>query len=120
MALQSNSPTAIDLDMVKRNEQIKAAKRKVMDEIKPQDNYLKITLGFDNTVILPYDAGMLLISALKQAEGFDGEWGKEHIVPIKTDKIATHIMSHKEYVERKTAQLLGVPYSEIGLKHTNE
>lgn len=85
------------------------------------NNYLMITLGYNDGIILPYDDGVKLLACLKKAETYDNSYRNEGIKPLKGVK--SEIVSSLDYSDIKMATLLGIPLEELiesRLKETNE
>jgi hypothetical protein len=80
---------------------------------KPKENYLLLTFGYDNKLVLPYKDGMNLMSSLTNAEHLSGGYSDERIKPFHRDNVTIQVMSPDEYQQYKLAALLNVPISDI-------
>ena len=81
---------------------------------KPKDNYMVITLAYDNKLIFPYKDGLAFLSALTNVERIREPYGEPHrIVEFERDSITTHIMSADEYERFKIAALLNVSPEDV-------
>lgn len=81
---------------------------------KSRDNFLLIKLAWDKKIILPYAAGITLLSTLQQAEVFDDPYSKTPTIkgPDK-DAFETSVMSCDYYEDVKVAALLNVTLEEL-------
>ena len=81
---------------------------------KAKENYLLVTLGYDNKVVLPYKDGIAFITSMSNAEQFNDPYNKEHnISELDKDKITMKPMSQEEYERYKIAALLNMTVAEV-------
>ena len=81
---------------------------------KPKENYMVVTLSYDNKIVLPYKDGVILMTALANAEQLHEPYNEQHrISDIDRGSITSVVMAHGEYVRFKIAALLGVKPSEV-------
>lgn len=81
---------------------------------KPKDNWILIEVSWDKKLVLPYDQGMVLLAALKNAELMTDEYGKDpKIVPIAKESFRTVTLAHQHYEDIKVAALLNVSLQEL-------
>ena len=88
------------------------AKKKVMAD-KHKENFMVITFGYDNIMVLPYKDGLAVMANLVNAERLDGDYNKKYITEVTRDKQSCQIMSYKEYERYKIAALLNITYDEV-------
>lgn len=88
-------------------EAVKAAK----SAAKTKD-YMMININYKKFIVL-HDQGIAMLSALKNAEKFDGsEWNNQQIVPITGQDIEFSLLSEADYLAHKVAMLLGITVDE--------
>lgn len=81
---------------------------------KPRENYLLLTFGYGNKVILPYKDGSTLLSMFLGAEKFLDDYGKpKRIVEFDKESITCQVMPHQEYRRLKLAALLQITPEEL-------
>ena len=81
---------------------------------KPKDNKLLIELAWNKKLVLPYDDGMAIMKALKNAELMMDEYGKDpQIVPVAKDDFRTSTLAHDYYEDIKVARLLNISLQEL-------
>lgn len=79
-----------------------------------KENYLLLTLGYDNKILLPHKDGIALMAALANAEQFNDPYNKTHsITELDKDKIKIGTFSHEEYLRYKIAALLNMTIDEV-------
>jgi len=78
---------------------------------KPPENFMVVQI--DSKLVLPYKDGIKLMEALANAEKLDRYSSDPPIEPLEHWNIAAHILSPKDYVRHKTAQLMGVSLSDL-------
>lgn len=82
-----------------------------------KQNFMVVTLGYGNKVILPYKDGLAFMGALVNAEQLHEPYSEQHrISEIDRSNITSTVMSHDEYIRFKIAALLGVAPSEVSPK----
>ncbi len=70
-------------------------------------NWLKIELGYHNTLILPYSDGIAFMSSLAYAESIDStDWELPLVRPLDKAQIETSIVSHQEYLNMKADAII--------------
>lgn len=80
---------------------------------KVPNSYTVINFGYGDTFIFPYDEGIKVIAAFKNAEQLDtSDYENKIIIPIKDSPTMT-VMSKKLYAASKMAALLGVTIKEF-------
>lgn len=80
-----------------------------------KSNLLFIELSYDKKIIVPYAAGVQLLSALEQARFLTG-YGDELSLIQNYDQsknIVTHLFSPLMYEQLQVAELLGLTYKEV-------
>jgi hypothetical protein len=87
--------------------------RKVAIAMMPESNYLLISLSYSVELVMKYEDGIALLNTLEKAEILSGEWANKTILPIDMEKMTVKMFSRDEYVDRKTAKVLGLTYSEF-------
>lgn len=81
---------------------------------KVKDNYLLVTMGYDNKILLPHKDGILFMTALANAEQFNDPYSKPPtITEMAKDKIVLAPMSQEEYERYKIAALLNMTIDEV-------
>ena len=81
---------------------------------KPLDNYMTITLGYSNILVLPYASGMAFLASLVHAEKLTDDYNKpKRLEPFERDSITFRIMSRHEYQRHKIASLLNLSLEAI-------
>ena len=81
---------------------------------KPKDNKLLIELAWNKKLVLPYDDGLTILKALKNAELMVDEYGKDpQIVPVAKDDFRSSTLAHQYYEDIKVAALLHVTLQEL-------
>jgi len=66
-----------------------------------EDNYMVISLGFSECLIVPYTAGKEIISALSTAEMYKNSWGSNASVEPISKSLEIKFISAEEYRESK-------------------
>lgn len=81
---------------------------------KPKQNLMLIELSYNTKLVLPHDAGVQVMAALKDAELLEDNYGKpSKIWPLGKDNIRTSVLGHQYYEDIKVAQLLGITPEEV-------
>ena len=76
---------------------------------KPLDNFITITLGYGNVLLMPFTEGTAFLASLIHAERFMDEYNKaKRIEPFERDSISFRVMSRHEYQRLKIATLLNL------------
>lgn len=91
---------------------LEEAQKAVLDN-PSEENYLCIQFGWNNTLILPWEQGMLMVESMKTAQKLSN---KEKDVPIKDitgDTISFYCISGNDYREMKMATLMGMSLSDF-------
>lgn len=83
-----------------------------------KSNYLLITLGYDNKLVLPYAQGMQLIQAMELAERLEDNYSqKGHLVPWNVNNLCVQVLSCEQYERIKMATLLNMSITEFDLTY---
>jgi hypothetical protein len=79
------------------------------------ENFALIEFGYSQALVLPFADGVHFIEAIKSAEMLDGRYSPDRmkVIPLSMDTIKISTLSKKEYLDIKTAQVLGVTYKEF-------
>lgn len=81
---------------------------------KPKDNKLLIELAWNKKLVLPYEDGLAILKALKNAELMIDEYGKDPmVVPIAKEDFRSTTMAHQSYEDIKVAALLHITLQEL-------
>ncbi len=74
------------------------------------DNHMVIRFGYNSVYVVDYKLGLILMESLLTAEELNTtDYDNNTIIPIrKENKPTFEIMSHREYVNKKMSNLLGV------------
>lgn len=81
---------------------------------KPKENYMLITLSYDNKIVLPHKDGLAFMAALNTAEKLDEPYNGQHrITELERKAFEVVMLSNAEYIRIKIAALLGVKPDEI-------
>jgi hypothetical protein len=77
-------------------------------------NYALIKLDWNKQLLLPYQQGLQVMAAIEHAEILEGlGYGNNTTIkPLPTDTYSLNTISETELIDIKTAQLLGVNYTE--------
>lgn len=75
-------------------------------------NYMMIQLDWNETLVLPFDDGVMFLKSLERAETYSNRTGERGITPYKSN-IRTEILSRADYERYKMAQLLGVDPDDL-------
>ena len=79
-----------------------------------QPNFLLIEISYNTKLVLPYEDGMKVIAALKNAELLEDSYGQRaQIHPIGKDAFRTVPMAYEIYEDIKVATLLNVTVEEL-------
>jgi hypothetical protein len=81
---------------------------------KKQPNLFIVELSYNRKLVLPHDAGIALINALKDAEVMNDDYGKDPLIgPLEKDSIRVSSLAHAHYEDIKVAQLLNITLQEL-------
>ena len=81
---------------------------------KTKENYFVFTLAYDSKLVLPHKDGIILLTALQNAEFLHDPYnGKQSIAELPRDKIQVNQMSQEEYEQFKIAALLDITVAEV-------
>lgn len=81
---------------------------------KPKENFMVITLGYDNKLVLPHKDGLAFMASLASVEKLSEPYNEPHrITEFDRSAITTHLMSAEEYERFKIAALLNVTPDEV-------
>jgi hypothetical protein len=82
---------------------------------KPVSHYMRIELGYDKKLVLPYKDGLTLLGALQNAQLIEYGWSNkpDRITQIEAKAITGSPMSVQEYQDLVMANLLGVTADEV-------
>ncbi len=79
-----------------------------------KDNYMVVSLGYSNKIVLPHKDGVALLSTLSKAEQLHEPYSEQHrISEIERGTITSVVMSHDEYTRFKIAALLGISPDKV-------
>ena len=79
-----------------------------------ETNYLVFELSYSLKIVLPYQDGVNLLSALSKAETLITPYGDQHrIGELDMDTIVFYPMSPENYLRHKMAPLLGISPDEL-------
>ena len=76
--------------------------KKKLNKVDPANNYMiiKMNLGYDQSLVLPYQDGIQLMAALQNARAYKEEYQKESLIfDIKAADIRTGVIGEQEYGE---------------------
>ena len=77
-------------------------------------NFFLVELSYGKKLILPHDAGVAFVNALKDAEMMTDEYGKDPwIGPMEKDTIRVAPLPHAHYEDIKVASLMGISLQEL-------
>lgn len=81
---------------------------------KKQPNLFIVELSYNRKLVLPHDAGIALINALKDAEVMNDDYGKDPLIgPLEKDSIRVSSLAYAHYEDIKVAQLLNITLQEL-------
>ena len=81
---------------------------------KKQPNLFIVELSYNRKLVLPHDAGIALINALKDAEVMNDDYGKDPLIgPLEKDSIRVSSLAHAHYEDIKVARLLNITLQEL-------
>lgn len=82
--------------------------KKVIAEGKTnKDNYMIVEISYDKRLILPYDAGIQLVSAFQKAELLIEDYNKApRIAGLQNNEVKVSLLSQKFYQLYKISELL--------------
>jgi hypothetical protein len=79
-----------------------------------KDNYLVIQFSYDAKLILPHKDGLLMMTALANAEQLNDPYNEPHrIKELDRSRITVTQMSQEEYEQYKIAALLNLSVGEV-------
>ena len=81
---------------------------------KKEPNHFLIELSYNKKLVLPHDAGVAFINALKDAELMTDDYGKDPwIGPLDKDSIRVSSLAHAHYEDIKVAALLKISLQDL-------
>ena len=81
---------------------------------KNQDNFILVSMGWDQKYVFPYKEGMECIAAFEHALCFKEDYdNNSRLIPIKRDHLAFHVLSREDYENIQIAGLLNLKLSQI-------
>ena len=81
---------------------------------KPKENFMVITLGYDNKLVFPYKDGLAFMASLASVEKLSEPYSAPHrITEFDRGAVTAHLMSAEEYERFKIAALLNVTPDEV-------
>lgn len=85
------------------------------DLINPPKNYLLVTFGYNQKYILPYEAGIKMMSCLEVCEAYNtDDYHNPKITPVdSSDGFDMKVMSQEEYLKLKMAHLLQIDVVDL-------
>lgn len=79
-----------------------------------KENYMVVSLGYSNKLVLPYKDGVTLMATMTKAEQLHESYNEQHrISEIERGTVTSVVMSHDEYTRFKIAALLGISPDEV-------
>ena len=98
--------------------QYQEAKKK-MASLKSKENFLKVTLNYDNILVFPYKEGIQFVEAMATVQRIGSDYGKnKRLVPIDESKISFEVFSPEEMHRHQMAALLNVGVDDIPKEYT--
>lgn len=81
---------------------------------KNQDNFILVSMGWDQKYVFPYKEGLAFITAFERAlrfmEDYDGNY---QLIPIDRDHPTFHVLSREDYENIQITGLLNLKLSQI-------
>lgn len=97
---------------MKSKTEIAEAIKAVAGKRKP--NMMIIKISWNSQLVVPYEDGMVLMAALKNAEVYGDDYGKNpSITPMPSDSFRSSILAAEFYEDIKVAQLLGISLEDL-------
>lgn len=83
--------------------------------IKEGKNRLLIDIGWDVSMVIPYEDGLKMLAALEKAELYANKHDLEKIkiIPMEHSKVVTSMLAESTYTNIKVAALMGITYKEL-------
>jgi hypothetical protein len=96
--------------------EFKEALKKVQSS-KVKENMIIVDMSYDKKLVLPYNQGLALLSALEHAEQMTENYSekKKTITGVSPKEIKFTVMSRNEYEQIKIAMLLNVSLEDVKL-----
>jgi len=95
--------------------QILLTDKQKKEALDPKNNFMVIKLSWSANLVVPWDEGVIIMGALKNAEllvDYHSEDAK--ITPVtKNDAISSEILSQEEYLKLKMAHILNVKIGDF-------
>ena len=81
---------------------------------KPKENYVLITLGYGNKLVLPHKDGIAFMTSLTNAEQFKDEYGSNPCIEgLDTEGYKITPLFAEEYQLIKISTLMGISLKEL-------
>ena len=81
---------------------------------KNQDNFILVSLGWDQKYVFPYKEGLAFIAAFEHALYFKEDYdNNSRLTPLNRDHLAFHVLSREDYENIQIAGLLNLKLSQI-------
>lgn len=91
-----------------------ASRKPAAKDLAIEANYVVITVSYNETYVLPHEAGMQFLECLKHAEKYVDKYSEgPKIQPLVPGDFKLELLGRQRYVDIKTAQLLGVTLEEL-------
>ena len=91
------------------SEALEAAKK-----IKPATGFIRLSLGYNLTLLIPHAQGMAVLAALDTAETLEEPYNKPPVIRgLRTSDITVGLASSEEVLRYRMAQLLNVPLDDL-------
>lgn len=95
------------------DEQLQDAKKKITS-VKPKENYLRIKLGYDNILVLPYKDGIKFVESLSYAQRIEGDYGsRKRMIPLEKGMVEISPLSAEEFTRYQIATMLDISIDEL-------
>ena len=81
--------------------------------LKPRTNMMQIEFGYGAAFVMPYEDGVTILQALKNAEGTSRYTSDIPIKPMSEINIETKIIDPDRYYQMTVGTLLGLTMDEV-------
>lgn len=82
--------------------------------VKRKPNYMIIKISWNSQLVVPYEDGLAVMAALKNAEVYNDDYGKDPMItPMPHESFRSSILAPEFYEDIKVAQLLGIKIEEL-------
>lgn len=87
---------------------------KKVQATKNKENFLMVSLGWDQKFVFPYKEGLAFIAAFENAYRLKEEYDAHtRLLPIERERIDFRILNRQEYEDIQIAGLLNLKLSEV-------